>query len=204
MPKGIAAPRVLFRQADFIQASLDNVTGALRDGAIMVAIVLFVFLLSLRTTLISLVAIPLSLAVTALVFRWLGQSINMMTLGGLAIAIGELVDDAVVGVENIVRRLRQNRSSHQPAERLDVVWQRERRGALRHPLRHGHRRAGVRAALRPAGHRGPAVHAAGHRLHRLDPRLDGRVGDGDPGAVLLPAAAHEAPRPRRQPARRPG
>ena len=121
LPKGLAAPKVLFRQADFIQASIGNVAEALRDGAIMVAIVLFAFLLSARTTVISLVAIPLSLAVTALVFQWLGQSINVMTLGGLAIAIGELVDDAVVGVENIVRRLRQNRASAAPLPLFDVV-----------------------------------------------------------------------------------
>ena len=112
---------MLFRQADFIKASIGNVAEALRDGAIMVAIVLFAFLLSVRTTLISLMAIPLSLAVTALVFQWLGQSINVMTLGGLAIAIGELVDDAVVDVENIVRRLRQNRSAAQPLPAFDVV-----------------------------------------------------------------------------------
>jgi HME family heavy-metal exporter len=87
----------------------------------MVAIVLFAFLLSLRTTLISLVAIPLSLAVTALVFQWLGQSINVMTLGGLAIAIGELVDDAVVDVENILRRLKQNRLLPEPRPVLEVV-----------------------------------------------------------------------------------
>ena len=121
LPKGLAAPKVLFRQADFIEASIGNVAEALRDGAIMVAIVLFAFLLSLRTTLISLLAIPLSLAVTALVFRWLDQSINVMTLGGLAIAIGELVDDAVVGVENIVRRLRQNRAASRPLPDLEVV-----------------------------------------------------------------------------------
>ena len=96
---------------------------ALRDGAIMVAIVLFAFLLSARTTLISLIAIPLSLAVTALVFKLLGQSINVMTLGGLAIAIGELVDDAVVDVENILRRLKQNRSAAQPLPTLEVVRQ---------------------------------------------------------------------------------
>jgi HME family heavy-metal exporter len=121
LPPGLAAPRVLFRQADFIRASIGNVTEALRDGAIMVAIVLFAFLLSARTTVISLIAIPLSLAVTAVVFQWLGQSINVMTLGGLAIAIGELVDDAVVGVENIVRRLRQNRSAPNPLPVFDVV-----------------------------------------------------------------------------------
>ena len=121
LPKGLAEPRVLFRQADFIQASTGNVAEALRDGAIMVAIVLFAFLLSVRTTVISLVAIPLSLAVTALVFQWLGQSINVMTLGGLAIAIGELVDDAVVDVENILRRLKQNGAAGYPRSVLEVV-----------------------------------------------------------------------------------
>jgi Cu/Ag efflux pump CusA len=121
LPQGLSAPQVLFRQADFIEASIGNVTGALRDGAIMVAIVLFAFLLSLRTTLISLIAIPLSLAVTALVFRLLDQSINVMTLGGLAIAIGELVDDAVVDVENIQRRLRENRELSAPRPVLEVV-----------------------------------------------------------------------------------
>jgi HME family heavy-metal exporter len=120
-PAGLSEPRVLFRQADFIQASVGNVSEALRDGAVMVAIVLFAFLLSARTTLISLLAIPLSLAATALVFKLLGQSINVMTLGGLAIAVGELVDDAVVDVENILRRLRQNRSLPHPLPVLEVV-----------------------------------------------------------------------------------
>jgi HME family heavy-metal exporter len=121
LPPGLAEPRVLFRQADFIKASIGNVAEALRDGAIMVAIVLFAFLLSVRTTVISLVAIPLSLAVSALVFQLLGQSINVMTLGGLAIAIGELVDDAVVDVENILRRLKQNQAAGNPLSVLEVV-----------------------------------------------------------------------------------
>ena len=121
LPAGLAEPKVLFRQADFIRNSVGNVTEALRDGAVIVAVVLFAFLLSLRTTLISLVAIPLSLAVTALVFQALGQSINVMTLGGLAIAIGELVDDAVVGVENILRRLKQNRAAARPLPVAEVV-----------------------------------------------------------------------------------
>jgi CzcA family heavy metal efflux pump len=121
LPPGLAEPRVLFRQADFIKASIGNVAEALRDGAIMVAIVLFAFLLSARTTVISLVAIPLSLAVTALVFQLLGQSINVMTLGGLAIAIGELVDDAVVDLENILRRLKQNRAAGNRVPLIEVV-----------------------------------------------------------------------------------
>ncbi len=120
LPTGISQPVVLFRQANFIDNSIGNVVDALRDGAILVAIVLFAFLLSVRTTLISLIAIPLSLAVTALAFHLLGQSINVMTLGGLAIAVGELVDDAVVDVENIVRRLKQRSDTGQSV--LDTIW----------------------------------------------------------------------------------
>ena len=107
LPQGLEAPQFLFKQADFIEHSVTNVEEALRDGAILVAVILFLFLLNVRSTLISLTAIPLSLLVTALVFRYFGLSINTLTLGGLAIAIGELVDDAVVGVENVLRRLKQ-------------------------------------------------------------------------------------------------
>ena len=100
---------------------MTNVEEALRDGAIMVAVILFLFLLNVRTTVISLMAIPVSLLVTALVFRYFGLSINTMTLGGLAIAIGELVDDAVVGVENVLRRLRSNRANNAPLPVIDVI-----------------------------------------------------------------------------------
>ncbi len=122
LPNGLSEPKVLFRQADFIKASVTNVSEALRDGAVMVAVILFVFLLSARTTLISLMAIPISLCVTALALHFMGLSINVMTLGGLAIAIGELVDDAVVDVENIVRRLKENKSSSTPKNVLDVIF----------------------------------------------------------------------------------
>ena len=108
LPAGLAAPQVIFKQADFIEASIANVEEALRDGAIMVAVILFLFLLNLRTTFISLTAIPVSVLMTALVFKAMGLSINTMTLGGIAIAIGALVDDAIVGMENILRRLRRN------------------------------------------------------------------------------------------------
>lgn len=111
LPAGVEAPRFLFRQADFIERSVANVELALRDGAILVVVILFLFLLNVRATFIPLTAIPMSLLVTALVFRYFDLSINTMTLGGLAIAIGELVDDAVVGVENVLRRLKENRTA---------------------------------------------------------------------------------------------
>lgn len=120
-PAGVAEPAFLFKQADFIEHSVSNVKEALRDGAIMVAVILFLFLLNVRTTVISLMAIPVSLLVTALVFRYFGFSINTMTLGGLAIAIGELVDDAVVGVENVLRRLKTNRSDSAPKPVVEVI-----------------------------------------------------------------------------------
>ena len=121
LPPGMAAPEFLFKQADFIEHSVRNVEEALRDGAMLVAVILFLFLLNVRTTLISLTAIPVSLLVTALVFHYLGLSINTMTLGGLAIAIGELVDDAVVGVENVLRRLKLNSALAQPRPVAEVI-----------------------------------------------------------------------------------
>jgi len=109
LPAGMQAPRVTFRQASFIEASIGNLQGKLMAAAAIVAVVLYLFLANARTTLISLAAIPASILITVLVFRHFGLSINTMTLGGLAIAIGELVDDAVVGVENVLRRLKLNR-----------------------------------------------------------------------------------------------
>ncbi|MEO5337018.1 MAG: efflux RND transporter permease subunit [Magnetospirillum sp. WYHS-4] len=121
LPPDVTADRILFRQADFIERAVANVLEALGDGAILVTLVLFAFLLNLRTTFISLTAIPLSIVATALVFQALGLTINTMTLGGLAVAIGELVDDAVVDVENILRRLRENARLPSPRPACDVV-----------------------------------------------------------------------------------
>jgi HME family heavy-metal exporter len=121
LTNGVKAEQILFRQADFISTSIANVKTVLFEAAIVVAVILFLFLLNVRTTLISLTAIPLSLFVTVLVFKAFGLSINTMTLGGLAIAIGELVDDAVVDVENIFRRLRENRAKANPRPLLQVV-----------------------------------------------------------------------------------
>jgi Cu/Ag efflux pump CusA len=112
----------LFQQRHFIETSLQNVEDALRDGFILVVIVLFLFLLNFRTTLITLTAIPLSLVVSAIIFKAFDISINTLTLGGLAIAIGELVDDAIVDVENVFRRLRENRQLKQPKPTLEVIY----------------------------------------------------------------------------------
>ena len=109
LPPGMDAPQVTFRQADFIESSIGNLKGKLMAASAIVAVVLYLFLANARTTLISLAAIPASILITVLVFHYFGLSINTMTLGGLAIAIGELVDDAVVGVENVLRRLKLSR-----------------------------------------------------------------------------------------------
>ena len=121
MPRGVVADRVKFRQADFIAQSIANLQQVLAEAFVVVAIVLFAFLLNTRTTVISLTAIPLSILLTAIVFAAFGLSINTMTLGGLAIAVGELVDDAVVDVENILRRLKENAARSVPEPAMRVV-----------------------------------------------------------------------------------
>ena len=111
----------LYRQSDFIELSIDNLKEALRDGSIMVAIILFLFLLNIRITLITLTAIPLSLGITILIFDLMNLSVNSMTLGGLAVAVGMVVDDAIVDVENVFRRLRENAELRSPHPKLEVI-----------------------------------------------------------------------------------
>jgi CzcA family heavy metal efflux pump len=124
LPAGMKIDKQVFRQADFIERSLENLTKALRDGAILVVIVVVLFLMNLRAAVITLLAIPISLVTAVLAMNWFGFTINTMSLGGLAIAIGELVDDAIIDVENVMRRLRENalKPEGQKLEALEVIY----------------------------------------------------------------------------------
>ncbi|MEW6734400.1 MAG: efflux RND transporter permease subunit [Acidobacteriota bacterium] len=122
-PADIEINSELFRQASFIRNSIENVIEALTESAVLVIIILFLFLLNFRTTAITLTAIPLSFVMAFLVFKWFGITINTMTLGGLAVAIGELVDDSIVDIENIFRRLRENRLIGSPKPAIRVIYE---------------------------------------------------------------------------------
>jgi CzcA family heavy metal efflux pump len=128
LPPGIVINSNIFKQSDFITTSIENVIQALRDGAVLVIIVIFLFLWNFRTTFISVLAIPFSIIITILIFQLFDIMINTMTLGGIAIAIGALVDDAIIDVENVFRRLKENR--HKPeSERqnpLTVIYEASR------------------------------------------------------------------------------
>jgi CzcA family heavy metal efflux pump len=117
LPAGMTIDRKIFRQSDFIEVAVENVVKALRDGGILVIIVVLVFLANFRAAAITLTAMPLSLAAAILTLRAFGASINTMTLGGMAIAIGALVDDAIIDVENVVRRLRENKAKPEGEQR---------------------------------------------------------------------------------------
>lgn len=120
LPPGVETT-LLFQQKDFIDAAIGNLKNAIVEAALMVTLVLAVFLLNFRTTFITLMAIPMSFSITMLTFAWFGISVNSMTLGGLAVAVGMVVDDAIVDVENVFRRLRENASLEDPLPRLDVI-----------------------------------------------------------------------------------
>ena len=172
----------MFQQADFVKLAIANLTQALVLGFILVVVILALFLFEWRMALISLLTIPLSLVATMLVLYWRGATINTMTLAGLVIALGAVVDDAIIDVENITRRLREA-----PAGRRRPVHRRGDprrlpRGAQPDRLRHAHHRRGVGPGL-PAGRadRGvlPAARAV---LHARDRRLDGGRAHRHPGA----------------------
>ena len=135
LPEDVVIVDDLFQQAAFIHRAIDNVFDAVRDGGILVVIILALFLMNVRTTLITLTAIPLSVACAALVFQACGLSINTMTLGGLAVAIGTLVDDAIVDVENVFRRLHENAQSEQPRPVLEVIFRAS--SEIRKPVMYG-------------------------------------------------------------------
>ena len=124
LPEDVTMDTKIFRQADFIEASVSNVARALVEGAVLVIVILLLFLGSFRTTIISIVAIPLSLLGSFIVMHLLGMDINTMTLGGMCIAIGSLVDDAIIDVENVYKRLRQNhlKPKEQQESPLEIVY----------------------------------------------------------------------------------
>ncbi|RLS71542.1 MAG: efflux RND transporter permease subunit, partial [Planctomycetota bacterium] len=122
LPEGIVIEDRIFKQADFIEAAVENVVEAIRDGAIWVVVVLFIFMWNFRTSISSLTAMPISILLTVLIFRWFGISINTMTLGGIAVAIGDLVDDSIVDIENIYRRLKENRQKPIPDDAIKVIY----------------------------------------------------------------------------------
>ncbi len=124
LPEGMTIHRNIFRQAEFIENAIDNLTRALRDGSILVIVIVFLFLANLRAATITLVAMPLSLLAAVLALKATGATINSMTLGGMAIAVGAIVDDAIIDVENVFRRLRENMQRTESDRRpiLDVVY----------------------------------------------------------------------------------
>ncbi|MBN8569277.1 MAG: efflux RND transporter permease subunit [Ignavibacteria bacterium] len=124
LPADIIINTKIFRQSDFIDASINNITKTLVEGSIFVVIVLIIFLMNTRATIISLIAIPISLVTAILTLKWLGFTINTMSLGGMAIAIGALVDDAIIDVENVFKRLKENalKPQHEQKNKLEVVF----------------------------------------------------------------------------------
>ena len=187
LPDDVTIDTKAFQQASFINRAIDNVKEALLEGGLLVAVVLFLFLWNFRTTFISLTAIPLSLVTAVIAMTYFGVSINTMTLGGLAIAIGELVDDAIVDVENVFRRL----EAECAVRHAGITGSRDFQGVERDPqldrLRDADHHPGVPSAVQPGRLRRPDVRAAGVCLYRLDRGVAARRADRDAGALLLPA-----------------
>ena len=194
LPQGMQIHKDLFRQADFIEQSLHNLFTAFAEGAGLVILVVMLFLMNVRAAAITLLALPLSLVAAVIAMDRFGLTLNSMSLGGLAIAIGELVDDAIIDVENVVRRLRENAitaGDRTPAGPRSGLSREHGDPTLRR-VRHGHRGAGVSAALHP-GQRGRAPPAPARvRVCRRAGRIARRRPDGDAGSVLV-APAELAP-----------
>jgi Putative silver efflux pump len=171
LPNGVEADNIQFRQSDFIETSIHTLQKVMIEAAVVVAVVLFLFLLNVRTTAISLAALPLSILITALVFSAFGLSINTMTLGGIAIAIGSLVDDAVVGVEKHLPKAARKSACGAPKTSAAGDRQSDRRGALRHRLCNDDHHPGLPADVFPHRHRRAAVPTARAGVRHLDPRL---------------------------------
>jgi Cu/Ag efflux pump CusA len=182
LPSGMKIDKQVFRQADFIERSLENLTKALRDGAILVVIVVVLFLMNVRAAMITLLAIPVSLLTAVLAMNWFGFTINSMSLGGLAIAIGELVDDAIIDVENVMRRMRENEAAGVGSD-----LPREQRDPKFCGLRHRDRGAGFPAAVRADQRGGKAAHSPRIRVRSEFDGFAGRRADGDAGTVLFPS-----------------
>ncbi len=203
LPQGMTIHRDLFRSADFIEQSLHNLFRALMEGAGLVIVVVVVFLMNIRAAAITLLALPLSLVAAVVALDRFGLTINSMSLGGLAIAIGELVDDAIIDVENVVRRLRENAKLPEAERRpaLDVVYHASTE------IRHSVVFATVIVALvflplfLLSSVEGRLLPPLGFALRRGAHGLAGRRTDRDAGAVLVAVAelAHDYSRRRAAP-----
>ena len=193
---GIAIDTTIFRPATFIEQSIDNLTTALLLGVALVILIIVAFLLEWRTAFISLIAIPLSLISAVLVLELGDRSINVMVLAGLVVAIGVVVDDAIIDVENIVRRLRQARGGEQQGVDVPSRARRLGRGAQRDHLRDGDQRRRDRAGLPAPGTVRLVLPAAGAVVRARGARVDARRAHRHAGAVP-PDAVQGTPAARR-------
>ena len=192
--KGVDIDPTIFRPAGFIERSLENLKEAMLIGCVLVIIILVTFLFDWRTAVISLTAIPLSLIAATLVLTAMGATLNTMVIAGLVIAMGEVVDDAIIDVENIVRRLRLNRAVAPAAVGLPGRPGRLARSPQRRRLRQPDRDPGVRAGLLPRRAVGLVLPAAGPGLRAGDPGLAAGRPDRDAGPVAhAPDRRHRAP-----------
>ena len=189
----IVVDTTIFRPATFIEQSIDNLTTAMYVGILLVVLIIIAFLFEWRTAFISLIAIPLSLVAALLVLDLRGITVNVMVLAGLVVAIGVVVDDAIIDVENIVRRLREARAKGHRTSTFSIVLDRIGGGAYSNHVRNAYQRRGRCAGPVPGGPVRLLLPAAGAVLRSRSPRLDGRGADADPGAV----PAHAVSRPTR-------